>query len=89
MSLAKEEQTKIIADCGKSKKDTGKTEVQITLLTSKIKELTEHFKEHKKDHNSRRGLMRLVGQRRRLLKYLQRKDITKYRDILEKLNLRK
>ncbi len=70
-------------------KDTGATEVQIALLTKRIEELTEHFKVHKKDHNSRRGLLKLVGQRRSLLKYLQRKDLEKYRAILSRLGLRK
>lgn len=89
MLLTKEEKIKIINDFGKNDKDTGATEVQIALLTTRIKELTEHFKVHKKDHNSRRGLMKLVGQRRRLLKYLEKKEIDKYRAIIKRLGLRK
>jgi len=69
--------------------DTGSSEVQIALLTDRIQYLTEHFKEHKKDHHSRQGLLKLVGQRRSLLDYLKKKDINKYRDILKELGLRK
>ena len=69
--------------------DTGSPEVQIAILTDRINELTTHLKEHKKDHHSRRGLLKLVGQRRNMLDYLRRKDIERYRSILEKLNLRK
>ncbi|PID75937.1 MAG: 30S ribosomal protein S15 [Deltaproteobacteria bacterium] len=69
--------------------DTGSSEVQIALLTKRIQYLTEHFKVHKKDHHSRQGLLKLVGQRRSLLNYLKRKDINKYREILQKLGLRK
>lgn len=69
--------------------DTGSSEVQIALLTDRIKYLTEHFKEHKKDHHSRQGLLKLVGQRRSLLDYLKKKDINKYRRILQELGLRK
>jgi small subunit ribosomal protein S15 len=89
MPLAKEEKAKIITDFGKKEKDTGSTEVQIALITNRIIQLTEHFKAHKKDHNSRRGLMILVGQRRKLLKYLQRRDAERYKALLKKLNLRK
>ena len=69
--------------------DTGSPEVQIAILTNRIVYLTEHLKEHKKDHHSRRGLLKLVGQRRNMLDYLRRKDIERYRSILEILNLRK
>ncbi len=69
--------------------DTGSTEVQIALLTERISYLTEHFKKHAKDHHSRRGLLKLVGQRRSLLKYLQKKDITKYRSLIQELGIRK
>ena len=69
--------------------DTGSPEVQIALLTSRIKYLTGHFKIHKKDHHSRRGLLKLVGQRRRLLNYLKRKDSEKYQDLINKLGIRK
>lgn len=89
MPLTKEDKEKVIKKFGKDEKDTGATEVQIGLLTQRILELTEHFKEHKKDHNSRRGLMKLVGQRRRLLKYLQREDQERYKKILKSLKLRK
>jgi small subunit ribosomal protein S15 len=70
-------------------KDTGSPEVQIAILTERIKNLTEHFREHKKDHHSRRGLLMLVGKRRRLLDYLKRKDVERYKKILQELNLRK
>jgi len=89
MSLTKDEKQVIIKDFGSKDADTGSTEVQIALLTKRIEQLTEHFKVNKKDHNSRRGLLKLVGQRRKLLKYLQRTDLEKYREILVKLNLRK
>lgn len=89
MPLAKEQKKEIVSEFGSSEKDTGATEVQIALLTRRIQELTEHFKVHKKDHNSRRGLLKLVGQRRRLLRYLQRTDLEKYREILSRLSLRK
>ena len=87
--LAKEAKQDVIKEFGKTDKDSGSTEVQIALLTKRIEELTEHFKTHKKDHASRRGLLKLVGQRRKLLKYLQRKDLDKYRELLGQLNLRK
>lgn len=70
-------------------KDTGSPEVQIALLTSRIQYLTEHFKVHKKDHHSRRGLLKLVGQRRRLLNYLKKKDVDKYRQLIQELGIRK
>jgi small subunit ribosomal protein S15 len=69
--------------------DTGSSEVQIALLSDRISYLTEHFKVHKKDHHSRRGLLKLVGQRRRLLQYLKQRDITKYRTIIQELGIRK
>lgn len=89
MPLTKQEKEKVIKKFGKNDKDTGATEVQIALLTQRIIELTEHFKENKKDHNSRRGLMKLVGQRHRLLKYLQREDQERYKKVLKSLKLRK
>jgi len=70
-------------------KDTGSSEVQIALLTTRIKYLTEHFQTHKKDHHSRRGLLKLVGQRRRLLNYLKKKDAEKYRVLIKELGIRK
>jgi small subunit ribosomal protein S15 len=89
MALTKQETRNLVAEYGTSDKDTGATEVQIALLTDRIRHLTEHFKTHKKDHASRRGLLKLVGQRRRLLRYLARKNLESYRAILTKLNLRK
>ena len=79
----------IIKEFGRKEGDTGSPEVQVAILTSRIQYLTDHLKEHKKDHHSRRGLLKLVGQRRNMLDYLRRKDIERYRAILEKLNLRK
>lgn len=89
MPLKKDQKIEIVKEFGSSEKDTGSTEVQIALLTSRILELTEHFKVHKKDHTGRRGLLKLVGQRRRLLKYLKKTNLEGYRAILKKLNLRK
>ncbi len=89
MAVTGEERKEIISEYGHSEADTGSTEVQIALLTKRIKDLTEHLKKHKKDHSSRRGLLKLVGQRRRLLKYLKKSDLEKYRKLLEKLGLRK
>ena len=89
MVLVKEEKTKIIDEFKVHARDTGSAEVQIAILTERINILGEHFKHHKKDFNSRRGLLSLVGRRRRLLNYLKNKDIKKYEEILEKLNLRK
>ena len=89
MSLTVEQRSEIVKEFGTNDNDTGSTEVQVALLTKRILYLTEHFKIHKKDHNSRRGLLKLVGQRRKLLKYLQRTDLEKYRQILKKLNIRK
>ena len=89
MPLKKDQKIEIIKYFGSNEKDTGATEVQIALLTTRILELTEHFKIHKKDHAGRRGLLKLVGQRRRLLKYLKNTNLDGYREILKKLNLRK
>jgi len=89
MPLTKEKTEEIVKAFGANEKDTGATEVQIALLTKRIDELTAHFKVHAKDTNSRRGLLKLVGQRRRLLTYLKRSNLDKYRAILDKLNLRK
>ena len=79
MPLAKEKKIEIIKDFGRTEKDTGSAEVQIALLTKRIQELTEHFKVNKKDHNSRRGLLKLVGQRIKMLNYIKKTDIEKYR----------
>ena len=89
MPLTKEKKAEIITTFGASDKDTGATEVQVALLTNRVDELTEHFKRHPKDNNSRRGLLKLVGQRRRLLAYLRKRNLSKYRQIIERLNLRK
>jgi small subunit ribosomal protein S15 len=87
--MTKEEKLEIIKKFGKDEKDSGKPEVQIALITKRINDLTSHFNEHKKDHHSRRGLMMLVGKRRRLLDYLIKKDISRYRVIIKELNIRK
>ena len=79
----------IIKEHGKSESDTGSAEVQVALLSNRIEHLTEHLKTHKKDHHTRRGLMMLVGKRRRLLQYVQNQDVQRYRDIIEKLGLRR
>ena len=87
--LAKEKKQAIIAEYGRTAGDTGSPEVQIALLTARINELTEHLKENQKDHHSRRGLLKMVGQRRRLLAYLKGVDIERYRSLIERLGLRK
>ncbi len=87
--MTKEEKQEIIKKFGKSENDSGKSEVQIALLTKRINDLTAHFNAHKKDHHSRRGLMMMVGRRRRLLDYLTAKDIERYRTIIKELNIRK
>lgn len=88
MSLTQEQKTEIIEEYQLSKHDTGSPEVQIALLTTRINNLTEHLREHKHDEGSRRGLLMLVGQRRRLLSYLWRKDADRYRTLLSRLGLR-
>jgi small subunit ribosomal protein S15 len=80
---------KIMAEYATGEADTGSPEVQVAMLTQRIRDLTEHLKEHKHDHHSRRGLLLLVGQRRRLLQYLQRTDIARYRSLIERLGLRR
>lgn len=87
--ISKEKKTEIIAAYGRKPGDTGSPEVQIAILTERIAELTEHLKTNQKDHHSRRGLLKMVGSRRNLLNYLGRKDVQRYRDIVEKLGLRK
>ncbi|MFC2133502.1 30S ribosomal protein S15 [Bacteroidota bacterium] len=89
MSLTKDEKQEIIQKFGKGENDSGRAEVQIALLTKRINQLTGHFSEHKKDHASRRGLMKMVGKRRRLLDYLIDRDIERYRAIIKELNIRK
>lgn len=87
--LTKENKQEIIQKYATHEGDTGSPEVQIAILTNRIIYLTEHLKVHKKDHHSRRGLLKMVGHRRRLLSYLQKKDINRYREIIAQLNLRK
>jgi len=89
MSLTKEAKLEIIEKHGRGSADTGSTEVQVDLLTKRIEELTEHQRAHPKDHYSRRGLLKLVGRRRRFLDYLQRKDIEGYRALIKELGLRR
>lgn len=87
--MTKERKSEILTTYARAEKDTGSTEVQVALLTERINELTGHLKIHKKDNHSRRGLLVMVGKRRRLLNYLEAKDITKYRDTIAKLGIRK
>lgn len=89
MALTSEKKSDIIARFRLHETDTGSPEVQIALLSERINYLTDHFKTHAKDHHSRRGLIKLVGQRRRLLNYLKRKDIDRYRNLIDQLGLRK
>lgn len=89
LALIKERKAEIIGEHKTHEGDTGSPEVQIALLTTRISQLTEHLKEHKKDHHSRRGLLMMVGQRRRLLNYLVKTDINRYRAIVSKLGLRR
>ena len=89
MALDAATKQKIMSEYATVEGDTGTPEVQVAMLTQRIKDLTEHLKEHKHDHHSRRGLLILVGQRRRLLQYLQRTDITRYRSLIERLGLRR
>jgi len=89
MSLTTEAKRDIVTKFGKSESDTGSTEVQVALLTARINHLTEHQREHTKDHHSRRGLLMLVGQRRRLLKYMQKSDLEGYRSLIRELGLRR
>lgn len=87
--ITKEKKTSIINEFARTPGDTGSPEVQIAVLTARIQELTEHLKLHNKDHHSRRGLLKMVGQRRGLLDYLKGKDIERYRTLIEKLGIRK
>lgn len=87
--LRKEEKSDVIQENATHEGDTGSPEVQIAILTKRINDLQEHFKIHKKDHHSRRGLLRMVGRRRNLLNYLQKKDIERYRALIAKLGIRK
>lgn len=87
--ISKEKKAEIIAAYGRTPEDTGSPEVQVALLTERINELTAHLKDHPKDHHSRRGLLKMVGQRRGLLDYLKRNDIEGYRSLIERLGIRK
>ena len=89
MPQTKEIKEKVITDYRLHESDTGSTDVQVALLTQRINELTEHFKTHTKDHHGRRGLLKMVGQRRRLLDYLKRRDSSRYRQLIDRLGLRK
>jgi small subunit ribosomal protein S15 len=89
MTMTVEEKSEIVRKFGKDENDTGATEVQVALLTQRINHLTEHLREHKHDHHSRRGLLMLVGQRRRFLRYLQRNDLESYRSLVRELGLRR
>lgn len=89
MALSKDKKTEIIGEHKTSESDTGSPQVQIAMLTDRIKSLTEHLKQHKHDHHSRRGLLLLVGRRRRLLAYLQKSNLDAYRELVAKLGLRR
>ncbi len=89
MTLTADHKTEIVTKFGKDANDTGNTRVQVALLTARINELTEHLRDHKADHHSRRGLLMLVGQRRRLLGYLQKSDLEGYRELIKELGLRR
>jgi small subunit ribosomal protein S15 len=89
MTLTQERKRELVEKFGKSPQDTGAAEVQIAMLTERINQLTDHLRTHKKDHHSRRGLLMLVGRRRRFLNYLQRSDLERYRELVRELGLRK
>ena len=89
MSLTQERKAEIVSQFGENAQDTGNTRVQVALLTQRINDLTGHLREHRKDHHSRRGLLMLVGQRRRLLNYMQRSDLEGYRSLIRELGLRR
>jgi small subunit ribosomal protein S15 len=89
MTLTKDRKAELVKEYGRDGEDTGSTEVQVALLTERINELTDHLRVHKKDHHSRRGLLMLVGRRRRLLRYLERTDLERYRGLVADLGLRR
>ncbi len=89
MSLSSENKSSIVADYARGEDDTGSPEVQVALLSARISELTDHFGEHKKDHHSRQGLLRMVNKRRKLLDYLKKKDQNRYRELISRLGLRR
>ncbi|QPH52719.1 30S ribosomal protein S15 [Pontivivens ytuae] len=89
MSITQERKEELIKEYGTKDGDTGSPEVQVAILTSRITTLTEHFKEHKKDNHSRRGLLKMVSQRRKLLDYVKRKDEARYKDLIQRLGIRR
>jgi small subunit ribosomal protein S15 len=89
MALPSDQKSQVIADFRRGEGDTGSPEVQVAILTRRIQELTEHLRTHQKDHHSRRGLLQMVGKRRRLLDYLRREDIERYRELIGRLGLRR
>ena len=89
MALVKEQRSALISEYRRSETDTGSPEVQVAILSRRISELTEHLKTHTKDHHSRRGLLQMVGRRRRLLDYLRREDVERYRELISRLGLRR
>ncbi|NKN32546.1 30S ribosomal protein S15 [Marichromatium bheemlicum] len=89
MTMTAEDKKKIVEEYRRGESDTGSPEVQVALLTARIQQLTDHFKEHKHDHHSRRGLVRMVNSRRKLLDYLKRKDLDRYRELIARLGLRR
>ena len=88
MTISKERKAELIKEFGKNEQDSGSARVQVAILTARISELTEHMKSHPKDFHTRRGLLMLVGQRRRLLSYIKRNDVTEYRELIAKLGIR-
>jgi small subunit ribosomal protein S15 len=89
MTVSTEQKQELVSKFGKAERDTGSAEVQIALMTARINDLTEHLRQHGKDHHSRRGLLMLVGKRRRLLNYLQRSNLESYRSLVKELGLRR
>jgi small subunit ribosomal protein S15 len=89
MTMSAEQKQAIVAEYARGENDTGSPEVQVALLTARIKDLTDHFQEHKQDHHSRQGLVRMVNSRRKLLDYLKRKDVERYRSLIQRLGLRR
>lgn len=88
LSISKERTAELMAEFGKNPQDSGSAEVQVAILSERIKNLTEHLKEHPKDHHTRRGLLMLVGKRRRLLVYIKKRDVLEYRELIKKLGIR-
>ena len=88
LSISKERTAELMAEFGKNPQDSGRAEVQVAILSERIKNLTEHLKEHPKDHHTRRGLLMLVGKRRRLLVYIKNRDVLEYRELIKKLGIR-